>query len=156
MTFDDFAYHFMDETFCMLDRRPKTARALLAFCSMVPDEVIEELPRITIFAPDFGRFGFCAYAPKADALIYLDYSLEKHSQAEAGAIDAQSKRLVRCRNPGNQSRRGRWHCGAAHESLSLRAKSEDLLTPVICPTIPVDLRCGVYHRRVETVIVTGR
>jgi len=82
MTLETFFYEFIDETFCDFKRRPKTVRAFKTLCERVPDSDIDELPSITVIAPHPRTPAFCTYGTKAEAIIYLDYSLEKKPQTE--------------------------------------------------------------------------
>jgi len=85
MTPDAFLDAFIDSTYCDLDARPKTAKALSRLAERIPDDVVNNLPRIVVFAPNPHDYGLCiplmACAPNdTDAFIYLAPSLERQSQ----------------------------------------------------------------------------
>jgi len=87
MTPDTFFDLFVDSVFCDVRTRPKTTKALMTLCQRVPDETINEWPRIVVFAPDPSLYGSCVGLKPSDlesddAFIYLSPSLERHSQAE--------------------------------------------------------------------------
>ena len=87
MTPDAFLDTFTDSTYCDLQVRPKTAKALIKLSERIPDSVVNDLPRIVVFAPNPHDYGLCiplaAGAPNgADAFIYLAPLLERLSQTE--------------------------------------------------------------------------
>src|SRR5271155_2218845 len=87
MTPDAFLDTFTDSIYCDLQTRPKTAKALIKLSERIPDSVVNDLPRIIVFAPNPLDYGLCiplmTGAPNgADAFIYLAPSLERQSQSD--------------------------------------------------------------------------
>lgn len=87
MTADDFSYRFIDPRWFDSAVRPKTMKACLALCERIPDDVVNELPRIVLFAPNPDDYGCCIpLMPNGSdsdaAFIYLAPSLESQPQAE--------------------------------------------------------------------------
>lgn len=87
MTPDAFLDTFTDITYCDLQVRPKTAKALCRLAERIPDSVVNDLPRIVVFAPNPRDYGLCiplmAGEPNgADAFVYLAPSLERQSQSD--------------------------------------------------------------------------
>lgn len=87
MTPDAFLDSFIDCTYCDLDVRPKTAKALIKLAERIPDNIVTDLPRIAVFAPNPDDYGSCiplmpSNSSGEDAFIYLAPSLERQSQTE--------------------------------------------------------------------------
>ena len=87
MTPDAFLDSFIDSTYCDLDVRPKTAGALIKLAERIPDNIVTDLPRIVVFAPNPHDYGSCiplmpSNSSGEDAFIYLAPSLERQSQTE--------------------------------------------------------------------------
>ena len=87
MTPDAFLDSFIDCTYCDLDVRPKTAKALIKLAERIPDNIVTDLPRIVVFAPNPDDYGSCiplmpSNSSGEDAFIYLAPSLERQSQTE--------------------------------------------------------------------------
>ena len=87
ITVDAFLDTFTDSIYCDLQTRPKTAKALIRLSERIPDDVVNSLPRIVVFAPNPNDYGLCipliAGDPNgADAFIYLAPSLERQSQSD--------------------------------------------------------------------------
>jgi hypothetical protein len=87
MTPGAFLDTFTDSIYCDLQARPKTAKALIRLAKRIPDSVVNDLPRIVVFAPNPDDYGLCiplmAGGPNgADAFIYLAPSLERQSQSD--------------------------------------------------------------------------
>lgn len=85
ITPDAFLDTFTDSVYCDLQVRPKTAKALIRLSERIPENVLNGLPRIVVFAPNPHDYGLCiplmAGDPEgADAFIYLAPSLERQSQ----------------------------------------------------------------------------
>jgi len=87
MTPDAFLDTFTDSIYCELRVRPKTAKALIKLSERIPDDVLNGLPRIVVFAPNPHDYGLCIPLMAgdqngADAFIYLAPSLERQSQSD--------------------------------------------------------------------------
>ena len=87
MTPDAFLDLFIDSRYCDLDVRPKTAKALIKLAERIPDNIVSDLPRIVVFAPNPDDYGSCtplmpSNSSGEDALIYLAPLLERRSQTE--------------------------------------------------------------------------
>jgi hypothetical protein len=88
MTREAFLDSFTDSSiYCDLDVRPKTAKALIKFSERIPDKIVNDLPRIVVFAPNPDAYGSCLPLMPSDstgggAFIYLAPSLERQSQTE--------------------------------------------------------------------------
>jgi hypothetical protein len=52
MTPDAFLETFTEPIYCDLQARPKTAKALIRLSERIPDNVVNDLPRIIVFAPE--------------------------------------------------------------------------------------------------------
>jgi hypothetical protein len=87
MTPDAFIDAFIDSTYCDLDTRPRTAKALIKLAERIPDDIANDLPRIVVFAPNPDDYGSCiplmpSNSSGEDAFIYLAPSLERQSQSD--------------------------------------------------------------------------
>lgn len=87
MTPDAFLDSFTDSIYCDLQARPRTAKALIRLAERIPDSVVNDLPRIVVFAPNPRDYGLCipqmAGVPNgADAFIYLAPLLERQQQSD--------------------------------------------------------------------------
>ena len=87
MTPDAFLDSYTDSIYCDLDARPKTAKALIKLSERIPDNVVNDLPRIVVFAPNPDDYGSCiplmpSKSSGDDAFIYFAPSLERQSQTE--------------------------------------------------------------------------
>jgi len=87
MTPDAFLDTFTDSVYCDLHARPKVAKALIKLSERIPDDVVNRLPRIVVFAPNPKDYGLCIPLISGDqngcdAFIYLAPSLEHQSQTE--------------------------------------------------------------------------
>lgn len=87
MTPDAFLDSFTDSIYCDLDVRPKTAKALIKLSERIPGNIVTDLPRIVVFAPNPDDYGSCiplmpSDSTSDDAFIYLAPSLEGQSQSE--------------------------------------------------------------------------
>jgi len=87
MTPDAFLDTFTDSIYCDLQARPKTAKALIKLAERIPESVVNDLPRIVVFAPNPHDYGLCVPLMAgdqdgADAFIYLAPSLERQSQTD--------------------------------------------------------------------------
>jgi hypothetical protein len=85
MTPDAFLDSFTDSTYCDLNARPRTAKALIKLAERIPDGIANDLPRIVVFAPNPDDYGFCiplitGHPNGTNAFIYLGPSLERQSQ----------------------------------------------------------------------------
>ncbi len=82
MTPDAFLDSFADSIYCDLDARPKTAKGLIKLAGRIPDSVVNNLPRIVVFAPNPDDYGSClplmtSNSSGEDAFVYLAPSLER-------------------------------------------------------------------------------
>lgn len=87
MTPDAFLDSFTDSMYCDLDARPKTAKALIRLSERIPDSIVNDLPRIVVFAPNPDDYGSCiplipSDSTSDDAFIYFAPSLERQSQTD--------------------------------------------------------------------------
>jgi Zn-dependent protease with chaperone function len=87
MTPDAFFDCFTDSSYFDRDARPKSVKALLTLCERLPDEIINEWPRIVVFAPDPNDRASCvglmpSEPDSGDTFIYLAPLLEELEQAE--------------------------------------------------------------------------
>ena len=87
MTPDAFLDSFTDSIYCDLDVRPKTAKALIKLSERISNNIVNDLPRIVVFAPNPDDYGSClplmpSDSTCGDALIYLAPSLERQSQTD--------------------------------------------------------------------------
>lgn len=87
ITPDAFLDTFTDPIYCDLQARPKTAKALIRLSERLPEDVLNGLPRIVVFAPNPHDYGLCiplmAGDPEGgDAFIYFAPSLERQSQED--------------------------------------------------------------------------
>jgi hypothetical protein len=88
MTTDAFFDSFTDSSYFDRDARPKAVKALMRLAERIPDERINEWPRIVVFAPNPNDYGSCirlmpSESDADDAFIYLAPSLELMPQEEA-------------------------------------------------------------------------
>ena len=105
---DTFLDKFTDPTWFDPAVRPKTMKACLALCERILDKIVNELPRIVLFAPDAGEYGRCIPLMPNDfdsdaAFIYLAPSLESRPQVEVNFTVAHefAHALVRHHLPQN-------------------------------------------------------
>jgi hypothetical protein len=87
MTPEAFLDSYTDSIYCDLDARPKTAKALIKLAERIPDDIVNDLPRIVVFAPNPDDYGLCiplmaGHPNGADAFVYLAPSLERQSQSD--------------------------------------------------------------------------
>lgn len=78
----EFRYQFIETGWFDYDRH-KTIEAMQQICERVPQEVIDDLPPLTLFAPSAALFGRVFPFGGGNALfVYLAPNLERKSQRE--------------------------------------------------------------------------
>jgi hypothetical protein len=83
--FDNFVDRFCPDPWCDLDERPKLTQAIKLLCERMPQDVFDNLPQVTLFAPAQWKRGEAIHTvPSYDkdaAMVYIAPHLEKMSQA---------------------------------------------------------------------------